>query len=256
MSSSRCFRLTLVLVVSLLVASGIAAGVTVSDHTAPSEAKVGSRLDASFTLGELYQNPSYEQWTLRTRTELENVTWTFKTINQAGDTVNTNSVDGQNASQSLDINSGVAQVEVSVTGTVPPVDNFSYDPAPTFVLAELTHARQGGTSSTIETFRTRHYTPDSQRARDAIDSAQSAIDAAGGNAQAQETEKSAISAYEGRNFDNAVSLAQRAQREANQAQQAQQRNQLILYGAIGVIVLVLVIAVAYWFVNRDTGGRL
>ena len=256
MSSSRSSRLLLVLLVALVCAVGIAAGVSVSDESTPTGAQVGASVEGSYTLTELYQNPSYEEWTLRTSTELTNVTWTFRLVDQAGNVVETNSDDGQNASQSISIDEDVSEVEVQVVGDVPPIENFSYEPAPTFLVAELRHTRQGGTSSTIETYESRHYTQESQDAREAIESAQSAIDDAGGNDQAEETLTSAISAYEGENFDNAVSLAERAEREAGQARQSQQRNQLILYGAVALVLIAIVVGVVYWYVNRDTGSRL
>lgn len=256
MSSSPSSRLALVLVVALLSTAGIAAGVTVSDESTPSDVPVGERVEATYTLTELYQDPSYEQWTLRGATELTNVTWTFELIDQAGNTVETNSVDGQNASQAISIDDDVSEVEVRVTGTVPSIENFSYDPAPSFLVAELAHTREGGTSEPLETYEARHYTEASNEARQAIEAAQAAIETAGGNAEAEETLQSAISAYEGQNFDNAGTLAERAEREATQAQQTRQRNQLILYGAVALVVLAVLIAVVYWFLNRDTGSRL
>ena len=255
MSSSRSFRLLLVLVALVLFASA-ASAVTVSDANSPNDVRVGTKVDASFTVSKLYQNPNNPQWTLQTETELKNVTWTFKLVDQGGNVVSTQSADGQQANQSLSIDDGVSEVQVEVTGAVPAVSNYSYDPAPTFLVAKLTHARDGGTSSTIQTYEATHYTADSRQARQAIESAQSAIDAAGGNAQAEETLQSAISAYQGENFENAVTLAQRAQREAGQAQQTQQRNQLFIYGAIAVVVIAVVVGAAYWYLNRDTGSRL
>ena len=256
MSSSRSSRLLLVLLVALVCSVGIAAGVSVSDESTPTGAQVGANVEGSYTLTELYQDPSYEEWTLRTSTELTNVTWTFRLVDQAGNVIETNSDDGQNASQSISIDEDVSQVEVQVVGDAPPVENFSYEPAPEFLVAELRHTREGGTSSTIETYEARHYTEESQEAREAIESAQSAIDDAGGNAEAEESLQSAIAAYEGENFGNAVDLAERAEREAGQAQATQQRNQLILYGAIALVVIAVVLGVVYWFLNRDTGSRL
>lgn len=256
MSSSRSSRLLLVLLVALVCSVGIAAGVSVSDESTPTGARVGTSVEASYTLTELYQNPSFEEWTLRTETELTNVTWTFRLVDQAGNVVETNSDDGQNASQSISIDEDVSEVEVQVVGDTPPVENFSYEPAPTFLVAELRHTREGGTSSTIATYEARHFTDESQEARTAIESAQAAIDEAGGNDQAEESLQSAIAAYEGENFDNAVNLAERAEREAGQAQQTAQRNQLVLYGAIALVLIAIVVGVVYWYVNRDTGSRL
>jgi len=84
MSSSRSSRLLLVLLVALVCAVGIAAGVSVSDESTPTGAQVGANVEGSYTLTELYQDPSYEEWTLRTSTELQNVTWTFRLVDQAG----------------------------------------------------------------------------------------------------------------------------------------------------------------------------
>ena len=255
MSSSHSSRLAIVLL-ALLCSAGIAAGVTVSDESSPDGVEVGATVEASYTLTELFQNPSYEEWTLRTETELRNVTWTFQLVDQAGNVVQTNSADGQNASQSLAIDEGVSEVRVKVVGETPPVGNYTYDPAPTFLVAELRHTREGGTSSTIESYEARHYTTESMEAREAIESAQSAIEAAGGSAEAEELLRSAISAYEGENFDNAVDLAQQAERRANQAAQAQQRNQYVLYGVIALLAIAVVVGAVYWFLNRDTGSRL
>ena len=255
MSSNRSSRLLIVLVAVLLSAS-VAAGVTVDDETSPAGAQIGATVDASYTLAELYQNPSREQWTLLAQTELRNVTWTFELVDQTGNVVETNNVDGQNATQSLSVEEGVSEVEVSVTGTVPPVEEYTYEPAPTFVVAELTHTREGGTSQTLETYEARHYTTESREARRAIESAQSAIDDVGGHDQAEQSLQSAISAYEGENFDNAVQLAERAETEATQARQNRQRNQLILYGVVGLVLIGIVLGAIYWYASRDTGSRL
>jgi len=255
MNSSHCSRLLLV-IVALVLSAGVVAGVSVSDEQTPADAAVGERVEVSYTLSELYQDPSYEQWTLRTETELSNVTWTFQLVDQAGNVRATNSADGQNASQPVNIDDGVSEIRVRVVGDVPAIENYTYDPAPTFLVAEFTHTREGGTSSTIDTFESRHYTSESQSARDAIDSAQAAIDAAGGNAQAEESLQSAISAYEGENFENAVRLAERAEREAGQAKQTQQRNQLILYAVAAIVVIAILLGLALWFRSRGPTSRL
>ena len=258
MSSSHSSRFLLVLV-AIVISAGIATGVTVSDENTPADAEVGTTVEVSYTLEELFQDPNYEVWTLRGETELRNVTWTFELVDQAGNVGETNNADGQNVTQALSIDDGTSEVEVQVTGTVPPVEAFSYDPAPAFLVAELTHTREGGSSSSIERFEAGRYTDESREAREAIESAESVVESSESD-QAQESLQSAISAYEGENFELAIQLAERAEREANQAEQAanqaRQRNQLIVYGAIGLVVLLVVVGVVYWFVNRDTASRL
>ena len=254
MSSSRSSRLALVLVVALLCSAGIAAGVSVSEHDTPDGAAVGDRVETSYQLTELYSD--YDEWTLQASTELENVTWTFRLLDQSGDPVDTVSADGQNGSVGLSIDDGVATVEVRVVGEVPAVANYSYEPAPSFVVAEFEQTREGGASEAIDSFESRHYTEESREARQAIESAEAAIEDAGGDAQAEESLQSAIDAYEGENFANAVNLAERAEREAGQAVQTQQRNQYILYGVIALVVIAVVVGAIYWYLNRDTGSRL
>lgn len=253
MSSSPCSRLAIVLV-ALLCSAGIAAGVSVSEHDTPDGAEVGERIETEYVLTDLYTD--YDQWTLRASTELENVTWTFRLLDQSGDPVDTTDADGQNGSVGVSIDDGVATVQVRVVGEVPAVGNYTYEPAPTFVVAELEQTREGGTSESIGAFESRHYTEESLEAREAIESAESAIEAAGGDAQAEESLGSAIDAYEGENFGNAVNLAERAEREAGEAAQTRQRNRLILYGAIALVVIAVVVGAVYWYLNRDTGSRL
>lgn len=254
MNSSRSSSLVALLFV-LVLAVGAAGAVTVSEANAPAEEAVGSDVTATFVLTDLYTD--YDQWTLQGETELGNVTWTVEVFNQAGDKMGgDNSYDGQSFGHPVDIETGASRVRVTVTGTVPSISNFTYDPAESFRFAELIQAREGGSSDTIESYETHHYTQDSQTAREAIESAQSAIDEAGGHQQAERTLNSAIDSYENENFDNAVDLADQAQETAEQKQATQSRNQLILM-AVGALVLVGIVvgAVIYWRRSR-THSRL
>ncbi len=143
-----------------------------------------------------------------------------------------------------------------MTGTVPPIENYTYSPAQTFVFAELNQARQGGTSDVIESYETHHYTEESRAAREAIDLADTSIEAAGGHEEAERTLNSAVQAYNSENFELAVDLAGQARDTADRAQSNQSRNQLILI-AVGALVVIGVVvgAVLYWQRNR-TQSRL
>ncbi|NIX19489.1 MAG: hypothetical protein GWN07_06455, partial [Actinobacteria bacterium] len=134
---------------------------------------------------ELFQNPSLEQWLLEGDTELDNVTWTVQVENQAGSQIDQQSYDGQTFEHQVSLENDHDLFRVTVTGTVPPVENYTYSPAETFVFAELNQARQGGTSDVIESYETHHYTEDSRAARQAIDEADAAIEAAGGHEEAE-----------------------------------------------------------------------
>lgn len=254
MNSSRSSSLLALLLV-LVLSVGAVGAVTVSQADAPDEAAVGDDLTATFVLTDLYSD--YDQWTLRGETELENVTWTVEVFNQAGDKLGgDHTYDGQSFGHPVDIENGDHEVRVTVTGTVPAVGNYTYDPAETFLFAELVQAREGGTSETIQTYETHHYTEESGEARQAIDDAQDAIDEAGGHQEAERTLDSAISAYENENFENAIDLASQAQETAERKQTNQTRNRLILL-AVGALVLIglVVGAVVYWRRSR-THSRL
>lgn len=256
MSSNRCFRLIPLVLVSLVLAAGVAGAVTISDQDAPSSALVGSQVSSTFTFSNLYQNPSYESWTLQGQTELENVTWTVELLNQAGAVQGQQSYDGSEFQQPISLENDVATVNVQITGTVPPVQNFTYSPAPSFVFASFELARQGGSSAPIQEFETQHYTQESQEARTAIDEAQTAIDEAGGNQQAQTTLNNAISAYEAENFGNAIDLANQAQQRATSAQQQSQLIQYAIFAVIGLVILIAIVGGVYWYRKQQRGGTL
>ncbi|WP_313694552.1 hypothetical protein [Halorarum halobium] len=257
-SSNRCSELVQVLVVLALLVAAVApaAAVSVGDEDVPETGEVGSEVTATLTLTELYSD--YDSWQLAGSTGLENVTWTVTYYDQAGNQVNQQSYDGGTFNgSSVSIDDGTDQVDVRVTGTVPPIEAFTYGDQQEFRLLELRQVREGGTSDEITARNATHYTEESREAREALDSAAAAIESAGTPANARETFDSAVNAYEGENFDNAVTLAERAEREANRASSTQQRNRYVLYGVAGLLVLAIVVGgVLYWRSQRDSYDRL
>lgn len=270
MSSSRFSRWAILAAVAMLAvaAVGTAAAVQVADEDVPDEGQVGADYTATMTLGELYQNPDYTSWTLRGETELENVTWTVTTTDtDTGNQIDSQSFDGQTFNYSnIDAEANDAnQITVEVTGTVPSVENYTYPDEETFVVAELTQAREGGTSNEIASREAHHFTEGSQAARQAIGDAQDAIDAAqeagGDTSTAESSLDSAISVYESGNFEEAQNLANRAQDEADtaksNAQSTEQRNQLLLYAGVAIVVLALIGGGVYWYrQQQDDYSRL
>jgi hypothetical protein len=251
-NSNRSSRVVLATLVVLLAATVPAAAVSVTGEDVPEEGQVGAQVSATITLDELYQNPQSEQWQLSGATELTDVSWTVVYYDQTGSQVNLVEPTGQSFS-GLDIaaSSGTAEVEVRITGTVPDVDTYSYDPAQQFLLMELTRGQQGGASNTIESWQTHHYTERSASARDAIDEAGSAIETARSNGanptDAQANYDDAVAAYNDGSFDVATNLANRATQQATQAQQSQQTQQLIIYAVAGLLVVGLLVGgVVYW----------
>lgn len=273
--SSKAIALALAAVVLATVAAP-AAAVSVGDSDLPEEAEAGTQVSASYTLTNLYQEPNWEPWTLRGQTELQNVSWTLTFIDAQGNQFDTVSYSGQTFTHSpitTQQDPPILEVRVEITGVVPPVQEseLSYPEEETFDLATLTQF-QGesttGASNEIAANETHHFTaadenqadpaPGSQEARQALDEASAAIreaqDAGADTTDANETFTAAVSSYENGDFDNAVSLASSAQEDAEEAQSQlesnQQRNQLLLYGAGGLVVLALVGGAVFYFRNQ------
>jgi len=244
------------IVIGLNLLVGAVGAVTVSEASVPSTAEVNSDQSATLVLTDLYQNPDAEQWTLVGETELRNVTWRVQVVDQGGTQIGQSTYTRQTFEHDVNIESGAAELRISITGTVPTIGNYTYEPQESFLMATLTHSQPGGTSETIQSYEVPHYTIESRDARQAIDDAQAAIETMGGHQEANETLDSAIQAYEGGNFELAVDLANSAEDTANQAQSTQSRNRLILL-AVGALVLIGVIigAVIYWRRSR-TQSRL
>ena len=254
MNSTRSFKLLSLGIVVIIVATGGSGAVTISEQNAPSEVPAGDQVTSTFVFGDLYRNPSMESWSLRGETELRNVTWTVQSVNQADSVIDQRAYDGRTFQHPIRLDDGVATVNVRLSGSVPAVTNFTYTPAPSFLFAAFTQTREGGSRRTIQTYQTRHFTAESQRARSAIESARSAIDDAGGHQEATRILESAISAYEVRNFENAVNLANQAEERATSASRQSQLIRNVTLGVVGLVVLAAIIGVGYWYRQRQGDG--
>jgi len=276
MTSTR-FSKGAALALAAVVLAAVAApavAVSVGDSDAPAEAEAGTQVSASYTLTDLYQGPNWEPWTLQGETALQNVSWTLTFIDAQGNQFDTVSYSGQTfTSEPITTDRDILEVRVEVTGVVPPLQEseLSYPAEETFTLATLTQYQgesTSGASNGITTTETHHFTtapenqadpePGSREARAALDSASEAIEqaqsAGADTTDANETFTAAVSSYENGDFSNAVSLAESAQEDAEEAQSqlegTQQRNQLLLYGAGGLVVLALVGGAVVYFRNQ------
>jgi hypothetical protein len=259
MNSSHYSKLALVAVLLAVVAAGPAAAVSVSGEDIPTDAEVGSSVDVSYTVEELYTN--YDQWQLEGETELKSVTWTVTTRDLSGSQIDQQEYNGQSFSHSIAKSDDVAEVTVRLQGTVPTWDNWSYDPPQSMTLANFSESQEGGAENTLQTSDFRPYTADSQAARTAIDDAQAAIDdaaAAGVNVdEASSLLDNAISAYNAGNFENAQDLAGNAQEAAESAQQSSQQTSMLLLIGGAVVVIALIAGLGYWYLsNRETYDKL
>ena len=254
-SWSRFSKLAVVCLLALSVASVPAAGVSVGDSTVTSDAEVGEQVTATVTLTELYQNPSLEAWTLEGETELTDVTWTVEYYDQTGARVNQQSFDGQSFSDAnIAAEDGTSEVQVRITGTVPEVTEYSYDPAQSFTVLDLTQAREGGSSNDIDSWTATHYTEESREARNEIDDAAAAVEGVDSD-EADRLLTNAIEVYDGDGdeFPTAIDLANQAQDEAESTQQSNQLIRLALYGAGGLVVIGLVVGGFLYWRSQQSG---
>jgi hypothetical protein len=254
-SWSRFSKLAVVCLLALSVASVPAAGVSVGDSTVTSDAEVGTQITATVTLTELYQDPQLEAWSLAGETELTDVTWTVEYYDQTGARVNQESYDGQSFdSAQIAAEDGTSEVQVRITGTVPEVTEYSYDPPQSFTVIDLTQAREGGSSNDIDTWTATHYTEESREARNAIDDAAAAV-AEVDSQDADQQLQNAIEVYngDGDEFPTAIELANQAQEEAEQTQQSNQLIQYALYGVGGLVVVALLVGGFLYWRSQQSG---
>lgn len=259
-SWNRCSKLALACLLVLSLAAVPAAAVSAGSDDVPAESEVDKQVTATVTLDELYKDPQLESWTLAGSTELTDVTWTVVYYDQTGAKVGQDEFDGQSfTGADISAADGTSKVEVTVTGTVPEVASYSYDPAQEFTTLELTQTREGGSSNEIGTWTSHHFTSESNDARGALDDAQAAIQGASG-ANTDEAEQSfanAVDAYESGNFDLATTLANEAQTKAENAQESSQTQQLVMYAVGGLLVVALLVGgVLYWRSQQDTYDKL
>ncbi|MFC7046914.1 hypothetical protein ACFQH6_17245 [Halobacteriaceae archaeon GCM10025711] len=259
MNWSHSSKLALALAAVLFVAAVPAAAVSVTPDGVPDSAEVGSKTTASFEVTDLYSN--YDSWTLAGETELVNATWTVTLYDQTNARIGRESYSGQTFQQAVEASEDVNRVEVRVEGTVPKVENYSYQPAQSFTVAALRETQDGGASTTLDAWSARPYTSDSQEARDAIADAEDAIDTAESNGadttEAEDLLDSAVSAFNGSNFDNAVKLANNAQSKAEGAAASKQQTNLLLMAGAGLVGLLLIGGGVYWYLsNRQTYDKL
>jgi len=255
MSWTHCSKgaiLGVLLAVSL-VAVGTAAAISVSGD-APQPENVNGTAEMNATVEEPFNGPP-EQWTLRATTELENPSWSYEVYEQ-GSRVDSGATNASTLELDLDSTGTTTptRVVVRVEGDVPDLseDDYSYEDrsAENYTVMTLTNADSGGELQTYESHR---YTEGSNEARQAIDSAQAAIDELDDPPQeAQDQLDRAVSAYNAGNFENAVSIANDAESTAEEEQQEESGLPLPLIGGAVVLVLLVVGGAAYYVKGQQS----
>ena len=255
MNSSRCSELGAVLavVVLLAVAAVPVAAVSVNGD-APSTAQVGEQQSTTFEVTEPFSD--YEEWTLRGETDLTEVTWQVTTFDNAGNQVNQETLTGQEMTYDLQASSGVTRVEVRIEGTTPQASAFEWDyPDTAVTYASFEQTQEGGSTNPLTTYETRPYTSESEGAYAAIADAEDAVDSAqsqgAGVSGAESDLEDAVEFYNSGNFEQAVSNAEEAESAASSAVSSAQRTQLLLYGGVGLVAVLLIAGAAYWYSQQQ-----
>lgn len=254
MNWNHCSRVAILAALLVVAAAAPVAAVSVSADDAPSEAQIGSKVDVTFELTDLYTD--YDTWKLQGQTDLSQVTWTVTTYDQTGAKIGQQTYNNKSFSHPVSADDGVNRVEVRLEATTPEVSSWSYQSPQQYRLAAFTQAQEGGTSQMLQSYEVQPYTPASKEARSAIDDAKDAIDDAEATgidvSDAESDLEDAVEFYNGGNFEQAKNNAERAEEKATAASAASERNSLLIKAGIGIVVLLLVLGGVYWFLQQRT----
>ncbi len=202
-------RRWVLLLVTLFAASALvpapAMAVSASADGVPDGVRVGENVSATFTLTDLYTKAP-NAWRLRATTALENASWIVTAYALDDSELASRSFRGQSFRTSVRAVRNVSRITVTVRGTAPAVENFTYRPRERFTLASLSRAHDG-TSRLIKNWSVRHYTQESRSAWRTINATRTAVAENGSNDELEEQVGFAISAYRHGNFELATAIA-------------------------------------------------
>ena len=243
--SSKGITLLAVLALSVAAAGTVTAVSVTSD--APAEAQVGETVSITTSLSDVYEDA--ENWQLNGETALEDVSgWEVTKVTPSGET---NTTQFENASFDVPVQSSenIDHINVTVTGTVPSVEQYSYDPPQTFDAVTLTRLNDNQATD-ITTIDVHHYTSDSQASRDVLDEAATAVNDSDSE-DAQSELDNAIASFNDGSFGPAESNAQDAIDAAESAESSQQTMQLVLYGVGAIVVIALIGGGIYYYKSQQ-----
>jgi hypothetical protein len=249
--SSRGLALAALLAIAVLTA-GTATAISVSGSS-PGASQVGEQVSMTITVEQPFADRP-GQWTLGGDTELQNASWTVTTLEQ-GRTIATNQYGSNTFQQALDIENGATEIEITVEGTVPPLNSGEYNyrepGAENFTVATISSVVDD-TNSELNSWSAHRYTDATRSAREAIDDAQAAV-ANSSSSEAGDTLNTSISLYDDGNFEQAENLADEARSTAEEASGGLPI--LPIAGGV-VVILIIVVGVYYWRSQQSSGHKL
>jgi hypothetical protein len=172
-------------------------------------------------------------WTLIADTELDaSVTITTTTVDGT-----TNQVTGDGRAELTLDDEAIREVEIESTGTVPEVEQYSYENPEQENIVAL---RVNDSAGTIETWEAHRYTEQSREARNKLDRASQEV------SEDDEDFQQARTLYNSREFEQSISASDQI---INDAESSEQTQTLLLVGA-GVVVLLLLAGGGYYVYSQ------
>lgn len=231
--SSKVIVFAVLLTVSL-GAAGTATAFGFDDSGVNDEMQVGQQETATVVMEAPFaeRNPG---WTLVVDSEFESAGITITATTASGEQIQTS---GQGSAELALDNEGINKVEIEVSGTVPEIEQYSYQnqEQESFVAVRVNDSASG----VIETWNVQRYTEDSQRAREKLD--QAAQEASEDNEDFQQ----ARTLYNSGEFEQSISASDQI---INSAESSEQTQTLLFVGA-GVVVLLVLAGGGYYVYSQ------
>tara|TARA_B100001013_G_C24570571_1_gene426407 strand:- start:185 stop:958 length:774 start_codon:yes stop_codon:yes gene_type:complete len=246
------------IVIGIVLIGGIV-GATSIGQGGISQAEIGSDVTVETVVTELYitDTGSIDVWTLRGESLLERVTWTVTEINAADRPIEgaKKVYAGKIFEQGVSLDDSIVKIKVEVSGTIPEVSTWQYEPGYKVLVMELSQVRLGGTSEVIGAIEVSPYSLESKAAMESIDKANAVVKEVD-DEEAKQTIENAISAYNAGNFDNAKDLAMQAEDSALATEDDRERKGLIMRIVGFVIAVTLIGGTIVWYQSTRHKSRL
>jgi hypothetical protein len=258
MNLTRSSRLALwlgVAFVLVLVVGALGAAAVPFEGDVPESAEVGDEVTVEeLTMTDPFEVSGGDAWTMQVSTGLDSPRLQVTAEDSAGNTILERDVTENRVL--LEINdTSISEIQFQVRGDVPEIGGtgpgeYSYEnrAQENVTVLEVKDVFDGQTR-TVENgeYELHRFTPGSQEARQAIDSASEAVESAD-SGSARERLDEAVTFYNSEQFDSAIEAANDAESTANS--EGETRELLLLVGGV-LAVLVAVGGLAYYLRSRQ-----